>query len=372
MARSSSIQRFADLLIGVPLLLALRLVRRRRGLPASPKRIGVICPTAIGDLILASGLFVRIHERFPDAQIHLFHGKSNAGALPLLPFDLVAHECDFRALPQVVRCARDLGLDVVIDITPWPRFTAIVAGLSRAVAVGYRTKWQFRHFSFDVVVPHLGNRHEIDNLSAIADVVAGGSDYQTVVRERVERLETEVAWNQMILCHPCPGGSRASEKRWPNERWATLTDRLVSMGYRVGFTGGLVDREVVEDIVSRVSCNRESVMSLCGKFSLEELCCALRSCRLFVTVDTGVMHLASVMGVPTVALMGPTSFRRWGARSKDCTVIQSSHPRAGYISLGFERCSGAKDIMERIGVEEVIEAVLAKLGVAGQERFAES
>ena len=285
MARSSRIQRIADFFIGVPFVIALRVFKRRRALPRKPKRIGVICPTAIGDLILASGLLLRIRQRFPDVEIHLFHGKSNAGVLPLLPIDVVGHECDFRKIRQVVRCVRDKGLDVVVDVTPWPRVTAAIACLSGAVAVGYRTERQYRHFSFDVVVPHLRNRHEMENLRAIADVFGEKSEYQAIIREPIERLEVGVAWNRTVLCHPCPGGSRASEKRWPNERWAKLTERLVSLGYCVCFTGSIADRAVVDDILSRVACELVAAgkvrsSSFSWELTASGIAAALKKCNL--------------------------------------------------------------------------------------------
>lgn len=372
MARSNSILRLADFLIGVPFVIALRIVTRRSVLPATPKRVGVICPTAIGDLILASGLLMNIHERFPDAEIHLFHGKSNAGVVPLLPLPVVGHECDFRMIRRIVRCLRDSGLDLVVDITPWPRITAIAACLSGAATVGYRTKGQFRHFSFCVAVLHRDDRHEIENLQAIAELFGGAPDYRAKLREPIGPLEIGLVLQETVLCHPCPGGTRAVDKRWPNERWARLAERLLSLGYRVGFTGGAADKEVVDDILDRIAGHTSQVVSLCGDLSLEEMSYAVRHCRAFVTVDTGVLHLASVMNAPTVALMGPTDFRRWGATSGNCTHIQSSHPQAGYISLGFEKCSEAREVMRRISVDEVLDAVKATLEKSAKAAACES
>lgn len=358
MARSNGIHRLVDFCIGVPFIAALSVFRKRSKLPENIWRIGIICPTAIGDLILASGLLVRIHDRFPRAEIHVFHGKSNRGALTLLPVDVVGHECDFKKLHLVVGDIRARRLDVVVDVTPWPRATAIAACLSGAVSVGYRTRRQFRHFAFDVAVSHLGTRHEVENLRGIADLFGVDSEYRAAVRESSAVRELGVAWEKCVICHPCPGGSRANEKRWPNDRWVELVERLTSAGYEVVFTGIGADNAVVESITARFSGDRSKVRSLCGKISLEEMCYALRRCRLFITVDTGVMHMASLMEIPAVALMGPTDFRRWGARSRNCISLQSKHPRAGYISLGFESCAEAAEIMSAIEVEEVFAAAV--------------
>lgn len=361
MARSSSIHRALDFLAGVPVIFALSLLRTRRSLPLSPRRIGIICPTAIGDLILATGLLVRIQERFPDAEIHVIHGKNNAGVVPMLPVRVIGQVFDFRNIPRVARCLKAMDLDIVVDVTPWPRTTAIAAWFSGAVSIGYRTRWQFRHFAFDFVVPHLQDRHEIENLNAIADLFLKMSRYELALVAPKSSLDQTLDWHTMVVFHTCPGGSRSVEKRWPNQDWAELADRLVDRGYCVCFTGVASDRNVVEDIVQKTTCDKEKLRSLCGNMSLKDMYWALRCCRVFVTVDTGVMHMASVMEVPAVALIGPTDVRRWGPRSRNFIVIQSKHPRAGYISLGFERSRGAEEIMRRIGVEEVFNAVVSKL-----------
>src|ERR1700690_1067645 len=96
MARSSEFERAVDRYAGIPLLFLLGLARRRRVLPAAPRHIGVIQPTAIGDMFLVTGLLLHLRDRFPTAELHVFHGPSNAAALALLPIDVTGHCCLFR------------------------------------------------------------------------------------------------------------------------------------------------------------------------------------------------------------------------------------------------------------------------------------
>ena len=361
LARSSDAQRLADFFIGVPCLLVLRTFRRPSLLPKTIRRIGVICPTAIGDLILATGLLARIQQHLPHAEIHLFHGKTNAAVLPLLPVPTINHECNFGNIFRTIGFIRDASLDVIIDITPWPRITALMACLSRAVAIGYRTKGQFRHFAFDLVVPHLSSRHELDNLRDIADLFGRAQEIRPFLIAPDVGVDIGLKWDNTVLCHPCPGGSRAAAKQWPHERWAQLTDALVAKGYSVCFTGSSADTGTVATILSLLTCDRASVSSLCGAISLSKLSWILQHCRLLITVDTGIMHLGSVVNAPLVALMGPTLPSRWGPRSNNATTVQSPHSKAGYIDLGFERCSDMGAVMQEISVDDVISAVEARL-----------
>ena len=121
MARTSDRHRLLDYWVGVPMLALASRLRPRRPIPDNAKRIGIFCPTAIGDLILDSGMLVHLRQVFPFASIHLFCGPTNAGVVPLLPVDVQVHCCDFKRLGATVAAIRRAQLDIVIDLTPWPR-----------------------------------------------------------------------------------------------------------------------------------------------------------------------------------------------------------------------------------------------------------
>ena len=357
MARSSGVQRAVDYIVGIPAVVLLCLIRKKTTLPQKFRRVGIICPTAIGDLILSSGIIGRIRENFPECEIYLFHGKSNAGAVSLLPSFVVRNECDFKRVFSTIRRIRTCKLDCVVDVTPWPRVTAICAGLANAPAVGFKTRGQFRHALFDVAVEHSQSRHESENFNAIAEVFGKGNAYQVILRDYNIRNSQNNQWSNTVLCHACAGGTRAEAKSWPSEYWIQLCRRLVSIGLKVAFTGTEADGAVVTEIVNSIGARNQEAISLCGKMNLQELAQALIRCRAFVTVDTGVMHLADAVGVPMVALFGPTSVKRWGPRSHNARIVQSFHDGSGYISLGFEKSKFENEIMSAITVDRVFHEV---------------
>lgn len=366
--RARAMHRILDLWLGAPLLLVISLFRRRRALAQMPRSIGVFSPSAIGDLILGSGMLVHLRRAFPDATIHLFHGPNNAGCVPLLPTDVRAHRCDFTAFIETLSAIRRAQLELVVDLTPWPRLTAIYAALSGASTIGFRSARQFRHFAFDVAVPHLRSRHELDNLHALARRIAPCDDYRPSLR--VESAEAVTArslpYERLILCHISPGGSRAHDKKWPDERWVELVRRLADDGFATGFTGASGDEAAVEAVLRAANLLPSAAFSLCGSLSLRELAQVLRAARLLITVDTGILHLASALEVPLVALHGPTRSWRWGARSNVAISLDAAHVGAGYIHLGFERHPLAAEIMKTISVDLVHEAARRAIGAATQ------
>lgn len=338
------------------------MLRHHRQLPSSPQRIGFLSPTAIGDLILDTGLLGHISQRYPRAELHIFHGRNNREAIALLPVPVVAHLCDFQRFRRTLVEIRRSRLDLLVDLTPWPRLTALYAALSGAATVGFNSLGQRRHFAFDVAVPHMRTRHEIENLEAMADVFGECPSYEVRISDAGALPELPVDWNRLILCHAAPGGSRSQWKRWPTEYWVELIKALVGEGHLVAFSGTQSDEPVVNAILAQLNVPSDRAFSLCGRLTLLELAAVLRACRLCITVDTGVMHLASALDVDTITLLGPTHSTRWGARSPYSVNLDSPHPKSGFIHLGFEQSRHGAEIMTSLKPQDVIAAARALLG----------
>jgi ADP-heptose:LPS heptosyltransferase len=361
-ARSGAAHRLADFVVGVPLLRLAGMIRQRRQIPPNPLRIGVFSPTAIGDLILQSGVLVHLQRSFTAAEIHLLHGETNSEVVPLLPARIEAHCCSFTDVKRTMATIRDIGADLLVDLTPWPRLTALYAACSHATTVGFASQGQHRHYAFDVPVPHLRARHEIDNLRALADALAPCPEYRVCLRRDVPEPALPLPHRQLVLCHTCGAGAQARSKAWPVRNWAELARRLAREGLRVGFTGTAVDAPTVDAVLAHAQLPPEAAFSLCGQLSLPQLAAVLRKATLFITIDTGVLHLAAALDVPTIALHGPTRSARWGGLSASVTSLDAPHPAAGFVHLGFERHLNARSIMETLDVGTVFDAALNALG----------
>lgn len=111
--------------------------------------------------------------------------------------------------------------------------------------------------------------------------------------------------NGPILIHPGSGGAA---KCWPIDRFMHLADRLSEQNRRVEFIMGEVElerwpRETVEIIRSRFTCHIQP--------SLIELAQRIRQSRAWIGNDSGPTHLAASMGVPGIALFGPSHDKQW-------------------------------------------------------------
>jgi ADP-heptose:LPS heptosyltransferase len=104
-----------------------------------------------------------------------------------------------------------------------------------------------------------------------------------------------------------PGSENNPSKRWPVESWRALMDSLP--GERFVVFGTAADVPIADRVVAG---SEDRVENRAGRTTLAAFADGLRGCRLVVTNDTGGMHLANALGVPVVALFGPTNPVRTG------------------------------------------------------------
>lgn len=109
------------------------------------------------------------------------------------------------------------------------------------------------------------------------------------------------------LIHP---GAAAPSRRWPIERFAAVARAEVEHGRRVAITGTGSERPLGETLAEAAGLPRESVLA--GRTDLEQLAAAVGAADRVVCGDTGMAHLATALGTPSVVLFGPLPPREWG------------------------------------------------------------
>lgn len=357
MARSSEWMRQVDRSLLAAVAQILSLSNRKRRPPLAPHGVGIIQPTAIGDTLIASGAVAAIAARYPQAQIFVFHGCNNAPAVRMIDAPLEPVLCDFSRPHRALGILRAARLDLVVDLTPWPHLTAILARLSAPCAVGFAPANSMRGKLFDVAVSHRGDRHELDNLASMARVFGAIEDYRMQIRVNDCDAASELPLDRLVVCQLSAGGSRAAEKAWPMEYWAALCSRLIAAGFIPAFTGVASDQKAVDVLLSQLGPSAAATISLCGKVPLAELGDLLRRARAVVSVDTSVLHLAGAVDARVIGLHGPTRSARWGARCARAKGLDSPHPDAGYITYGTETHPRAMEIMRALTPDLVVPAI---------------
>jgi ADP-heptose:LPS heptosyltransferase len=110
-----------------------------------------------------------------------------------------------------------------------------------------------------------------------------------------------------VLVHP---GAAQVSRRWPPERWADVARALAGAGHELRLTGGPDEQGIAFEVARRAGLPPEHVLA--GRTDLLTLCSGVAAARLVVSADTGVAHVATAFGTPSVVLFGPNPPSLWG------------------------------------------------------------
>jgi ADP-heptose:LPS heptosyltransferase len=109
------------------------------------------------------------------------------------------------------------------------------------------------------------------------------------------------------VIHP---GAASASRRWPPERWAAVARAERTSGRRVVVTGSGAERALAVRVARAAGLPRDDVLA--GRTDVLELASVVAGAGRVLCGDTGVAHLATAFGVPSVVLFGPTPPSEWG------------------------------------------------------------
>jgi len=351
-----------------------RLARKRPVQPVSEwrpdetRRVLLVLTTGLGDTVLSTPVLPAVRKALPKAQIRLL---CRAAWAPLFASDpdldgVVLYPGKYRRFLSLVAELRRFAPDTSFvlhgndpDILP----LAYLAGSRFIVRIPTEgTRYGFLLSNRDrpedrATVP---GWHYVDNRLRILDTVGlAALDRGPRIhlpedeREKVaERLRTRLAGSAYWVLHAFAADLY---KTWPLEKARALLEwsRKTHPGKAVLLTGGGADRAALQLLADGL----EDVHVVAGEFDIAATAACLLAAACVVAPDTGVLHLAAALGVPVIGLYAATSASQVGPRSRAATpvIIQKScdcePSRAKQCPYTPRNC------MDRIGVEEVGEAL---------------
>lgn len=299
------------------------------------KRIIVTFLMHLGDLVLISPFLQVLRRHAQGSDITLVVDEKVADVVRYNPnvdhvvtVDKKGKDNSVRALWRIGRKLHKNQYDVLINLHPNERTSFLAAVIHAKQFVG------MSHF---LIRPFMDTYTRLDRLHFHAAdmylnilVQLGIDDY----RNDGLQLFTCPAWDKAAdefydSQHIPPDaklvgfniGSAVPQKRWPPERFAAVADHFSDKGYTCVFFGGTMDEDMVRQAVS---CMNHKPVVATGKFSIGELASAIRRCSLFITNDSGPMHIAVSQHVPLVALYGPSNPKFYGPYTDKAIVLEST------------------------------------------------
>jgi lipopolysaccharide heptosyltransferase II len=324
--RLVALARAAWLAARTPVLWARGLGRRAASPPAPTlvSRILAVRTDRIGDMALTSAAFADLKAHFTHARITVL--------APAAPLALLEHHPAVDRLVPLAghRLPEELSgrFDLAIDFTPDERLLgARLVGASRAPwRLGFARAGREIHFTLHgpdaLPARHLVDMHR--ELLAAAGVVAPASEPALVVAapERaaaLARLAALGAAAPRVLVHP---GAHEQTQRWAPERFAETIARLTE---RAGAACLVASGPGEEGLASHIAGLTPDALSL-GTLTVRELMAVTSACELFIGNNSGPLHVAAALGIPTVSVMGPTDPRRFWPRGAAPKVLRLELP----------------------------------------------
>jgi heptosyltransferase-1 len=345
--------------------------------PEPRKRFLVIRLGSLGDLVHAVPAVATLREAYPDAQIDWLVERPHAALLEQVPAISQVIVLKGRSLSGWLATRAELRAhryDVAIDLQGLIK-SAVLARLSGAsVVLGFDTRAlrepAARLFYTEQVNVGEG-RHVIEkNLAVIEHLLEPrgfspgdprglkpARSMQSLFKlSQSPALESIRAWGvtDFALLNP---GAAWPNKRWPVESFAAVA-RWIHETY--GWTPVVLWGPGEETIADAIVAGASGVAVRAPQTTFNDLLALARASQLFLSGDTGPLHLACAMGAPVVALFGPTTERRNGPwDDRDVSISRydqcECHYQRACIRTTAEWCLGT------IGVDEVTSAITRRM-----------
>jgi heptosyltransferase-2 len=209
----------------------------------------------------------------------------------------------------------------------------------------------------------LGQKHELEyslDLIRYLGIRIGDKNLFMPIRPESERWVEELfqqegikETDKLLAIHP---GASCPSKIWPAERFAKTADRLADIyGFRVLLIAGPKDIAKAETVIKNM---QHPLINLAAKISVSQLASLLKRCQLFISNDSGPVHIASSLGVPVISIFGRNqkglSPVRWGPVGRKDRVL---HKEVGCIECLAHNCTREFACLKAITVDDVLSAV---------------
>ncbi len=332
-------------------------------LDADVRHLIVRLPNWLGDTVMALPALRALPSGLEGRRITLVGPWAPLLAEQGLAGGYVGYPRSTRKRLGAVRALRRLGADTVL-LLPNSIESALAAWVWGARwIIGYSTDGRGGLLSHPLPPP-VPRRHQIDEYLGL--LAPFGIDPAETTPRWIPGSETQKEQIEALL--PGDGASArprvgihlgaafGPSKLWPTELIASLCRELAGRGRIPVLLGTQSEEAIATRIVAEAG---EGLICLVGRDAPELLPGLLARLQVLVSMDTGVAHLAAAVGVPVVALFGPTDPGLTAPRGPGSCVIWKPPSCAPCF---LPECPIEHPCMRAIGVEEVLEAVESRLG----------
>ncbi|MCG5431672.1 glycosyltransferase family 9 protein [Mycobacterium sp. MYCO198283] len=178
--------------------------------------------------------------------------------------------------------------------------------------------------------PWRADLHELDRWCALLATAGIRCDALDL---RIARPDRPQRHRGVVVVHP---GAASPARRWPPERFAAVAAALAETGQRVVITGSAAETPLAHQVAAGAGLPEAAVLA--GALDVPDLVALIADAQLLISGDTGVAHIATATGTPSVLLFGPTPPQLWGPRGGPHRVLwagETGDPHAARVHPGL-------------------------------------
>ena len=340
------------------------------------KRILIVRTDRIGDVLLSTPVIKALRDYYPDAYIAVMVSpyareivEGNPNLDEVIIYDKDCKHKNWLGSIKFAQNLKKMKFDLALILHPTNRVHLVTFFARIPRRVGYDRKLGFLLTDRIKHTKQLGEKHELEyTLDLVRYLSLEPKDKNLFMlikptseewAEELFRQEGISESDKLLVIHP---GASCISKIWPLIRFAQVADRLVEKyGFKVLLIAGPKDISKAQDVSKNM---HHPSINLAGKTSVSQLASLLKRCQLFISNDSGPVHIACAVGAPVISIFGRNqkglSPERWGPLGLRDKIL---HKEIGCIECLAHNCVKEFACLKAITVDDVIKAADSILGL---------
>lgn len=331
------------------------------------KKILLIDLAGIGDMIMSSVPIINLREHYKRAQISILTYPNPAKAVfkcPLLNQVHVLSNNFFSGIRNlsVLTSLRKENFDLAINLhqhyslTGALKMRILLFLINAKKTAGRNTDGKAQFYDIKILDTIYADKHNVDYKLELLQAVGCPIKEKRLriwfdevdVKEANKFLKENSISETDLIIGINPGAARISH-RWPWQRFKETAEHLINNHEaKIIITGSREDSLLAQ----RIKQEKENVIVATGKLSMTGLFALMQSMHLFITNDTGPMHIANALGLATVAIMGTKVMKSSPYQKENCQIVKADID----CKICYKQNCRSLDCMQSIKTDQVITA----------------
>lgn len=344
----------------------------------NPKKILLIKFWGVGNIVMLTPSIKAIREKFPNSKIYFLTLSRNKGLLENLDYidGVIYYKFGGLDIIKIISLISKYyrKFDIVIDFEQFINISSIISYLLGGYTLGFSNKTRARHKMYDFVKSYKNKNHMVEQFYGLCkdlglqkkDLKLESFDFITKSNKvdnflgRSNIIINEERKKTTLIGVHIGSSENAGVRRWPADYFAELVnilnERLENLIFVI--TGIESEKNDATAIIKKI--NKKNCYNSCGLFNLKDLIYFIKKCDLFISNDTGPIHIAAACGIVCVGFYGPNTPVLYGPYGKNHIIFYKNIKCSPCISNYNTKSTECKKsiCMKKIKPNEVAERII--------------